>query len=410
MGACSSHSDHLVALAEAAQEAGVSDILAHAITDGRDTSPTGGTGYLAAVAAGLEGTGAEIATVIGRYFAMDRDQRWDRNKLAWDAIVLGRGEVSDKSPSEALAARYEEGETDEFIKPLILSHADEQRVSDGDVLVFFNFRADRARQLSRAFLEAGFDGFDREVTPKIHYVTLTQYDKNYDCAVAFPKQTMSGILGEVVSAAGKKQLRIAETEQYPHVTYFFNGGVEQKFEGEDREIVPSPQDVATDDLKPEMSAPTVMKKVVEKLADYDLVILNFANPDMAGHTGVVEAGIRAVEMIDLGVKQVIERTLELGGCAVVTADHGNCELMRNADGSPNTAHTTNLVHCLYVGADAGQVTVRDWDFGGYRADAAGLARAGDAGGDDGDESGSARVAGREVGSGPEVESSFVSVN
>ncbi|MGC1479252.1 MAG: 2,3-bisphosphoglycerate-independent phosphoglycerate mutase [Chthoniobacterales bacterium] len=358
-GGVHSHSDHLVALAEAAKGAGVSDILVHAITDGRDTSPTGGTAYLKAVADGLEGTGAEIATVIGRYYAMDRDQRWERNKLAWDAIVLGRGERSSETPGAAVAKRYEAGETDEFITPLIFSHGDEQRVRDGDVVLFFNFRADRARQLSRALLEKDFDGFDREVTPAVHYVTLTEYSAEYDCAVAFPKQTMSGILGEVVSAAGRKQLRIAETEKYPHVTYFFNGGVEQKFDGEDREIVPSPQDVATYDLKPEMSAPAVMETVVEKLSEYDLVILNFANPDMVGHTGVIEAGVKAVEMIDLGVRKVIERTLELGGCAIVTADHGNCEFMRNADGSPHTAHTTNLVHCLYAGADADGVTVRD---------------------------------------------------
>ncbi len=358
-GGVHSHQNHLVALAKAASAVGVSDILVHAITDGRDTSPTGGSDYLKTVRAGLEGSGAEIATVIGRYFAMDRDERWDRNKLAWDAIVLGRGEVSDQTPSEALAARYEAGETDEFVQPIIFSHADEQRVRDGDVVLFFNFRADRARQLSRAFLLPDFDGFDREVTPKINYVTLTQYDKNYDCPVVFPKEPPRRILGEIVSAAGLKQLRIAETEKYPHVTYFFNGGVEKQFEGEDRKIVPSPQDVPTYDKKPEMSAPTVMREVVENLENYDLVILNFANPDMVGHTGVVAAGIKAVEMIDEGVKQVIEKMLELGGCAIVTADHGNCELMRNPDGSPNTAHTTNLVQCIYVADNAAEFTVRD---------------------------------------------------
>ncbi len=358
-GGVHSHQDHLVALAGAAKDAGVGDILVHAITDGRDTSPTGGVESLRSVVAGLKPSGAVVATVVGRYFAMDRDERWDRNKLAWDAIVLGRGEVSDRSPSEALAGRYEAGETDEFIKPLVFSHADEQRVRDGDVVLFFNFRADRARQLSRAFLEPDFAGFDREVTPKVEYVTLTQYDQKYGVPVVFPKEPPRRILGEIVSEAGRKQLRIAETEKYPHVTYFFNGGVEKQFEGEDRKIVPSPQDVATYDLKPEMSAPEVMKTVVEQLENYDLVILNFANPDMVGHTGVVDAGIKAVEMIDEGVRRVIERTLELGGCALVTADHGNCETMRNPDGSPNTAHTTNLVQCLYVGADADGVTVRD---------------------------------------------------
>jgi len=358
-GGVHSHQNHLVALAKAAHEAGVTDIMVHAITDGRDTSPTGGADYLATVSAELEPTGAKIATVIGRYYAMDRDQRWERNKLAWDAIVLGRGPVAEGCPSAAVSARYAQEETDEFLKPIIFSHANEQRVRDGDVLVFFNFRADRARQLSRAFLFPDFDGFDREVTPKIHYVTLTEYDKTYDCPCVFPPQTLDKILGEVVSDAGLKQLRIAETEKYPHVTYFFNGGVEKQYPGEDRKIVPSPKDVPTYDHKPEMSAPEVTQEVVNRLDQYDLVILNFANPDMVGHTGVVEAGIKAVETIDKGVEAVITKVLELGGKAIVTADHGNCELMRNPDGSPNTAHTTNLVHCIYVAADADQYTVRD---------------------------------------------------
>lgn len=350
-GGVHSHTDHLVALANAAKDAGVKDILVHAITDGRDTSPTGGTQYLKELQEQLTPSGAIIATVIGRYYAMDRDQRWERNKLAWDAIVLGRGTATTQSPSEAVAHRYENGETDEFLKPLIFAHANTPRIRDGDVVLFFNFRADRTRQLSRAFLEPGFDGFDREVTPAIHYVTLTEYDRNYGVPVLFTPQTLNNILGEVVSKAGLKQLRIAETEKYPHVTYFFNGGVEKQFPGEDRVIVPSPKDVATYDLKPQMSAPEVTSKVVERLGQYDLVILNFANPDMVGHTGVLEAAITAVETIDKAVQSVVEATLALGGRLLITADHGNCEQMRNADGSPHTAHTTNLVHLLYVGAD-----------------------------------------------------------
>ena len=357
-GGVHSHQDHLIALAKAAKDAGVGDILVHAITDGRDTSPTGGADYLATVRAGLAPSGAKIATVIGRYFAMDRDKRWERNKLAWDAIVLGRGAVSHDTPSAAVSAAYvQEPRGDEFLQPIIFAHANEQRVRDGDVVLWFNFRADRARQLSRAFLQKGFDGFEREVLPAVHYVTLTEYDETYGVPVVFGPQSLENILGEVVSTAGLKQLRIAETEKYPHVTFFFNGGIEEPFAGEDRIIVPSPKDVPTYDFKPEMSAPEVTARVVEALPNYDLVILNFANPDMVGHTGVVEAGIKAVETIDACVKAVVEKTLSLGGRLLITADHGNCEQMRNADGSPNTAHTTNLVHFLYVGADADACTL-----------------------------------------------------
>jgi 2,3-bisphosphoglycerate-independent phosphoglycerate mutase len=288
---------------------------------------------------------------------MDRDRRWERNKLAWDAIVLGRGEASTQQPSSALADRYAAGETDEFLKPVVFSERNQQRVKDGDVILFFNFRADRARQLSQAFLRPDFDGFDREVAPRVHYVTLTEYDKTYGCPAVFESQSLANILGEVVRNAGRKQLRIAETEKYPHVTYFFNGGVEHQFDGEDRVIVPSPKDVPTYDKKPEMSAPEVTRRVVEVLVEYDLVILNFANPDMVGHTGVVEAGVKAVEVIDDCVRQVVEKTLACGGRCLVTADHGNCEQMRNADGSPNTAHTTNLVHFIYVADDAQQFRV-----------------------------------------------------
>ena len=357
-GGVHSHQDHLIALAAAAKDAGVDDILVHAITDGRDTSPTGGAGYLAYVEAGLKPSGAVIATVIGRYYAMDRDKRWERNKLAWDAIVLGRGPVSKDSPAGAVKAAYaDEPRGDEFLQPIIFSHVNEQRIRDGDVILWFNFRADRARQLSLAFLKKDFAGFDREVTPAVHYYTLTEYDETYGVPVVFPPQSLSHILGQVVSEAGLKQLRIAETEKYPHVTFFFNGGVEQAFPGEDRVIIPSPKDVPTYDYKPQMSAPEVTQKVVELLPNYDLVILNFANPDMVGHTGVVPAGIKAVETIDDCVRQVVEKTLSLGGQLLLTADHGNCETMRNPDGSPNTAHTTNLVHVIYVAPDTKGVRV-----------------------------------------------------
>ncbi len=359
-GGVHSHVDHLVTLVHAAKDAGASEIYIHAFTDGRDTSPTGGLEYLRGLEVAIAGTGAHVATVIGRYFAMDRDRRWERTKLAWDAIVHGEGTVCAMSPEEAIAPLYSAGTTDEFLPPLVFPppNASGRRVRDGDVVFFFNFRADRARQLSDAFLDADFTGFDRGVFPKTHFVTLTQYDAKYSCPFAFAPQTLDKILGEVVSAAGKRQLRIAETEKYPHVTYFFNGGLEPPFAAEDRKIVPSSK-VATYDLQPEMSAAGVTQTVLDALPDYDLVILNFANPDMVGHTGVVEAAIKAVETIDDDLRKVVERTLQLGGKALITADHGNCEFMRNADGSPNTAHTTNLVRVFYVADDAKNFTVHD---------------------------------------------------
>lgn len=351
-GGVHSHQDHLIALCHAAKAAGVEDIMIHAITDGRDTSPTGGAGYLAHVEKGIAGSGAKIVTVIGRYFAMDRDKRWERNKLAWDAIVLGRGPSSPSTPHAAVQAAYvTEPRGDEFLQPIIFSHGNEQRIRDGDVVLWFNFRSDRARQLSDAFLLPGFAGFDREVTPKPHYVTFTSYDKTYPCPVVFGPQSLTMILGETVSRAGLSQLRAAETEKYPHVTFFFNGGIEPPYPGEDRYLAVSPKEVPTYDKKPQMSGPDLAFEVYRRMEHYDLIIVNFANPDMVGHTGVLEAGIHAVETIDLGVRLLVERALALGGRLLITADHGNCEQMRNADGTPNTAHTTNLVHLLYVADD-----------------------------------------------------------
>jgi len=241
---------------------------------------------------------------------------------------------------------------------MIFSDAGKERVHDDDVVLFFNFRADRARQLSQAFSFENFDGFDRGRWPRVHFVTLTQYDVTYPSPYIFSPENLANILGEVVSAAGKRQLRIAETEKYPHVTYFFNGGIERAFPGEDRMIIPSPK-VATYDLQPEMSALQVTDEVCARMADYDLIILNFANPDMVGHTGVVEAGIKAVETVDACVARIVPQLLELDGKCLITADHGNCELMRNPDGSPNTAHTTNLVHFIYVAKDAANFSCQD---------------------------------------------------
>lgn len=359
-GGVHSHQDQLIALAKAAQEAGCEQIMVHAITDGRDTSPTGGVGYLSYVEDELAKCDARIGTVIGRYYAMDRDKRWERTKLAWDAIVQGKGTKSDLLASEAVAEQYGQEKTDEFILPLIFSDYETQRVNDGDVVLFFNFRADRARQISEVFLSKGdFDGFETGPIPKVNFVTLTEYDETYGCPAIFPPETIKMTLGETVALAGKKQLRIAETEKYPHVSYFFNGGEETPYSGEDRKVIPSPKDVATYDLKPEMSSVEVEDYVLGHLKDYDLVIINFANPDMVGHTGVVEAAKVAVTRIDQAVQAITEETLRLGGKLLITADHGNCEFMRNADGSPHTAHTTNLVHLWYVADDAKGRTVHD---------------------------------------------------
>jgi len=357
-GGVHSHYSHMIAIADAAHDAGVSEIFVHAFTDGRDTSPTGGATYLKICEKELERSGGQIVTVVGRYFAMDRDRRWDRTKKAWDAVVLGRGEICKSSPSVAVDQQYENGKTDEFMPPLIFSHANEQRVRDEDVVIFFNFRADRARQLSQAFLLKDFDGFDREVWPQVEFVTLTQYDVTYSSPFIFAPEKLADILGEIVSAAGKRQLRIAETEKYAHVTYFFNGGIEKPFPGEDRKLVPSPK-VATYDLQPEMSAFEVTEELLAGMANYDLIILNFANPDMVGHSGIVKAGIKAVETVDKCLERIIPKLLQLDGRAIVTADHGNCEQMRNADGSPNTAHTSNLVHFVYVANDAARFRCED---------------------------------------------------
>ena len=365
-GGVHSHQEHLIWLCHAAAKEGVRQIFIHAITDGRDTSPTSGADFLAAVEKGIAGSGAQIVTVIGRYFAMDRDKRWERNKLAWDAIVLGRGAVVNRAPSAAIRAAYaDEPRGDEFLQPMIFSHANEQRVRDGDVVLWFNFRADRARQLTEAFVDPEFSGFAPEGRPKLAgYFTLSEYRETYAALgvkAILASTTMRHLLGEVVASAGLKQLRAAETEKFPHVTFFFNGGSDTPFAGEARYLTLSPKNYSKDgretplptyDLMPQMSAPDLAFEVTRRLELYDLVIVNFANPDMVGHTGVVEAGVRAVETIDLACKLLVERTLELGGKLLLTADHGNCELMRNPDGSPNTAHTTNLVHFIYVAADA----------------------------------------------------------
>ena len=351
-GGVHSHQDHLCALAAAAKSVGVDDVMVHAITDGRDTSPTGGKEFLSYTEDKLAESGAKIATVVGRYYAMDRDKRWDRTKLAWDAIVHGIGEAKEILASEAVAEKYADDTTDEFMTPMVFCAVEEQRVRDGDVVLFFNFRADRARQLSLAFLNGDFDGFDRGTWPQVAYYTMTEYDETYGCPVVFPPEELTNTLGEVVARAGLTQLRIAETEKYPHVSFFFNGGVEVENEGEDRQMLQSPQDVATYDEKPEMSAEEVTQTILDRIENYDMAIINYANPDMVGHTGDVPAAIKAVECVDDCVRRVVEKVLSLDGKLLITADHGNCEVMINPDGSPQTAHTTNLVHLIYAGNDA----------------------------------------------------------
>ena len=361
-GGVHSHQDHLVALASEAKAAGVEDIFVHAITDGRDTSPTGGKGYLSEVEEKLAQSGARIATVIGRYYAMDRDKRWERTQLAWDAIVEGKGEQKSVLASEAVAEQYEGDKTDEFLMPMIFESANERRVNDGDVVVFFNFRADRARQLSEAFLKKDFDGFDTGGVPDVHFVTLTEYDETYGCPVAFPPQTLENVLGEVVAAAGKTQMRIAETEKYPHVTYFLSGGVETELKGEERQMVASPRDVATYDLKPEMSVFEITDKLTSALesGETDVALVNFANCDMVGHTGVFDAAVKAVEAVDQCLGKVLNSLDKVGGQALITADHGNSEQMLDYEtGEPHTFHTTYPVPVVWYGPEVKGKTLRE---------------------------------------------------
>jgi 2,3-bisphosphoglycerate-independent phosphoglycerate mutase len=349
-GGVHSHQEHLHALVKIAKDAGIEKIFIHAFMDGRDTSPTGGAAYLAKLQAKLKEIGAgKIATVIGRYYAMDRDNRWERVALAYKLIFLGEGTYAE-DPVEAVKAEYKKEKTDEFMPALVCVKEPRPLIAEGDGILFFNFRGDRARQLSQVVLHKDFKGFDRSYHPKVSYLQMTQYDVTFDAPVMFPPQSMQHLLGQVVASAGLHQLRMAETEKYPHVTYFFNGGVEEPNPGEDRAMVPSPK-VATYDLQPEMSAVPLTDEVIKRLetGTYDLLILNFANPDMVGHTGVVPAVIKAVETIDACLKRVVEKILALGGGCLITADHGNCEREINDDGTPNTAHTTNLVHFIYAG-------------------------------------------------------------
>jgi len=323
---------HLRALLDLAQREGAEDVVVHALTDGRDTSPDSGAGYLAEV----EGFGARIATVSGRYYAMDRDRRWDRTKLAYDAIVNGESEVPPADSGQAaVRAAYERGETDEFVKPTLVG--EEGRIREGDSVVFFNFRPDRARQLTTALHE--------ERAPRIAFATLTEYNEDWTYPVACPPSRPATTLPDVLAEAGIRQLHVAETEKYAHVTYFFGGGEEHPHRGEERCLVDSPRDVPTYDEKPEMSAGAAADAFVERWegGDYGFGIINFANPDMVGHTGVIPAAVRAIETVDACLGAVVAAVHGSGGVCVITADHGNADNMLEPDGSPNTAHSLNPV-------------------------------------------------------------------
>jgi 2,3-bisphosphoglycerate-independent phosphoglycerate mutase len=350
LGGVHSHQDHAAALAHAVAAAGVPVVL-HAFTDGRDTPPRSGADDVRAMAKALP-KGARIGTVCGRYYAMDRDKRWDRVSKAYLALAEGQGEKFDAAAA-VVEAGYAKDVTDEFIIPAVVG--DYKGMRDGDGILCFNFRADRVREILAALLEPGFNGFERPQVKKFAgAVGMTRYSDELApyLGVLFPPQSMDNLLGEVVARAGLKQLRAAETEKYAHVTYFLNGGHEEPFAGEDRILVPSPK-VATYDLQPEMSAQELTDKVVAAIdgGTYDLVVLNFANPDMVGHTGVLAAAIKAVETVDAGLGRIAAAVAKQGGALLVTADHGNCELMRDpATGGPHTAHTTNPVPVLLAGA------------------------------------------------------------
>lgn len=358
-GGVHSHERHLIALAGLLAEAGLG-VRFHAFLDGRDTPPRSARASLERLSAALDRLAdCAIATVSGRYYAMDRDNRWERTSLAYDAIVRGKNAGKTERASTALAAleqAYADDLGDEFVLPTVIG--DYQGVAEGDGLLCGNFRADRVRQLLRALVLDGFDGFEREARPAFAAaVGMTRYAEDLDNSllVLFPPHSVDDLMGEVVSRAGLKQLRMAETEKYPHVTFFFNGGREQVFEGEERVMVPSPK-VPTYDLQPEMSAPELAGRCVEAIRErrFDFILINFANPDMVGHTGVESAAIKAVATVDGCLGRLIDAITEVGGAMLVTADHGNCELMRDPEtGGPHTAHTTNPVPCFLLGGPSG---------------------------------------------------------
>jgi 2,3-bisphosphoglycerate-independent phosphoglycerate mutase len=353
---------HLYALLEMAKDRGLSRVFVHPFFDGRDTPPTSGVHHLRDLLAKMEEIGVgRVATVAGRYFAMDRDNRWDRTERAFRALVRSEGKESS-DPVAAVSRSYEAGKTDEFIEPVVIRQDDRPvgPISEGDSVLFFNFRADRARQLTRALTQEDFDRFPRPERLGLTYVCMTAYDESFSLPVAFPAQARNNLLADVFASRGIRNLRIAETEKYAHVTYFFNGGVEKVFPGESRILVPSPS-VPTYDLQPEMSAYEVAERAVAEVGSgrHDVLILNFANGDMVGHTGILSAAIRAIEAVDENLRRVVEKVWEMGGVTLVTADHGNAEQMVDPDtGGPHTAHTTNPVPLILADPQGKGMTLR----------------------------------------------------
>ncbi len=359
-GGVHSHINHLKALIDMAKKMGLEKVYVHAFLDGRDVPPRCAVKYIDELNEHISKVGiGRIETVQGRYYAMDRDKRWDRIILAYDALTKGEGQKA-ATAKEAVEKAYDRGENDEFVLPTVVEDSKNPFVpiKDGDAIIMFNFRPDRARQITRCFVDDAFEGFERNVRPKdIFYTCMTQYDATMpNVEIAYPPETYKNTLGEYLSSLGKKQLRIAETEKYAHVTFFFNGGVEAPNPGEDRELIPSPK-VATYDLQPEMSAYQVTDKVLEKIETdkYDVIILNFANADMVGHTGIMQAAIDAVEALDKCVQRIVDAVLAKGGQILMTADHGNADCMIDEKGEPMTAHSLNEVPLVHISSEPKQL-------------------------------------------------------
>ena len=357
-GGVHSHEEHIHAMVELAVQRGVGKVYLHAFLDGRDTAPRSAAASIDLMEEKFKQlSGGRFASIIGRYYAMDRDHRWPRIQAAYDLITQGRADYQAEDAMSALQMAYSRDESDEFVKATAITPEGTQpvRVEDGDVVVFMNYRSDRARQITRPFIEKEFDGFVREAEPELSgFISLTEYKSDFDIAVAYPAERLKNVFGEYVAMHGLRQLRLAETEKYAHVTFFFNGGEEEPFEGEERILVKSPM-VATYDLQPEMNAPEVTDKLVAAIESgtYDVIICNYANPDMVGHTGKFDAAVKAIEAIDACVGRVVDALERCGGEMLVTADHGNAELMLDSDtGQVHTAHTTNLVPLIYFGRPA----------------------------------------------------------